>query len=86
VRLGPRIGLVIRAGPTLRDWMNDGDQPYITTIRVETGPDAAAQEWDLILVGQILTPVPQNASRSIVLPHVPINARLVQKSRKYPDT
>lgn len=86
ITLGPgdSMRVVVRTGPTVREWAHNGDLPYRVLVRAETSPDAAAQEWELILTAPLLNRNISNASRFDVLPHILIGADLEPRPRRYP--
>ncbi|MGH8994918.1 MAG: hypothetical protein ACRDYB_02610 [Acidimicrobiales bacterium] len=81
---GASMEIVVRAGPTLREWIDQGEHPCWIHIRAVTSPEAAAQEWELVLSGQLLNQNFSSASRFDVLAHTLIDTQLVSLPRAYP--
>jgi len=79
-----RVAVFVRTGPTVREWIDNGDQPCTVDITAWTSPEGAHQVWELTLETQLLTTVPFNASRYDLLPHVMPETRLEERARHYP--
>lgn len=80
-----RAGLIVRQGPTLEQWIANGDQPYVVEIAADTSPDGARQRWKLELSAEVLDRVYGNDAAYRVVPHRPPDFKLTELPRTYPQ-
>ena len=83
---GQTAGMIIRVGPTLAEWLEDGDHPYTAKVAAVVDRDGARQEWAVSLDAALLSGNPHNASRFRVLPNVPPDLRVEEQPRVYPHS
>ncbi|HZT66508.1 MAG TPA: hypothetical protein VFA11_12030 [Acidimicrobiales bacterium] len=82
---GERAGVVVRQGPTLAEWLQQGgDVPYVVGISAVASPDGSSQHWRLDLVAETLGAVYGNDAEFRVLAHVLPEVRLTPLPRTYP--
>lgn len=81
---GEQAGVIVRDGPTLGEWLEEGDAPRRIEIHAESSPDGARQNWTLEMSARLLDPVPGNDASFSVVPHQPPIARLTERPRSYP--
>jgi hypothetical protein len=79
-----RIGVIVRQGPTLGEWLDNGDQPHVVNVRAQHSPDGASQNWRLEMTAQVLDTVWANDSEYRVVPHLPPDLVLTELPRTYP--
>jgi hypothetical protein len=80
-----RVGVVVRQGPTIGEWLQHGDQPHIVNVRAQCSPDGARQNWKVVLTAQIIDTVWGNDSEFRVVPHTPPGIAATELPRTYPD-
>jgi hypothetical protein len=81
---GQTGGMIVRLGPTVAEWIANGDRPYSATVSAAVGPVGARQEWALSLKADLLSGVQHNASQYRVLPHVLPELTVDERPRVYP--
>jgi hypothetical protein len=79
-----RIGVIVRQGPMLAEWLEHGDEPQIVNVRAQHSPDGAQQAWKLEMTAQVLDTVWGNDSEYRVVPHMPPDLVLTELPRTYP--
>lgn len=77
------IGVFVRSGPTVGEWIRDGDQPVKVRIEASASPEGARLVWELTMRTQLLTRVPENASRFELRSHQMIKSTLTRRPREY---
>ena len=81
---GERVGVIVRQGPTLGEWLERGDQPHVVNVHAQHSPDGACQNWRLEMTGQVLDTVWGNDAEFRVVPHTPPDIVLTELPRTYP--
>jgi hypothetical protein len=81
---GDRIGVIVRQGPTLGEWLERGEQPHIVNVHAQHSPDGARQNWRLEMTAQVLDTVWGNDAEFRVVPHTPPDIVLTELPRTYP--
>lgn len=81
---GKTVYVFVRHGPTVRDWIDNGDQVVKVQIKAWVTPEGAHQLWDLTMKAQLLTRLPNNASLFGLRSHAMIDTEIKQRARIYP--
>jgi hypothetical protein len=81
---GQQIGLIVRDGPTVGEWVKEGDQPRVLRIEAQVSTEGAHQAWELRMEAGLLQQSHFNASEFRVVPHRPVTTNVEELPRIYP--
>lgn len=82
---GKSVVVWIRSGPTVGEWIANGDQPIPVNVVAGANVDGPEQHWVITMKAQLLSPATHNASLYAVRPHVMIDCELKVLGYDYPD-
>ena len=84
---GEKKGVIIRHGPSLEEWRNNGgNQPIVIGISAETSPDGSRQSWNMKLESPLLQQDPFNDSTYRVDPFQLAKIEVTPLLREYPSS
>jgi hypothetical protein len=77
--------ILVREGPTLREWMNDHYAPITVEISAHRATEGATQRWRLTFISPLLGKETNNESAFRVQPFLQVDAQLELLPREYPN-